>query len=84
MSNSSTQDKPPETLKEAAQNYSPAQIANYIYDLVKEFNQFYHDYTILGEKDDSRRNFRIGLSQYTGDILKKGMWLLGIEMPERM
>jgi arginyl-tRNA synthetase len=69
---------------EAGQNLSPALIANYCYELVKQYNQFYHDYTILGEEDEGLRNFRLALSVTTGRIIEKGMGLLGIEMPERM
>ena len=72
------------TVSEAAVEYSPALIANYCYDLSKEFNQFYHDFSILGEEDISLRNFRLFLSKVTSEILNSGMWLLGIEMPERM
>lgn len=71
-------------VSEAAASQNPALIANYCYDLAKEFNQFYHDYSILGEEDSALRDFRISLSEYTGNILKGGMYLLGIEMPERM
>jgi arginyl-tRNA synthetase len=74
----------PETLKEAAQNYSPAQIANYIYDLVKEFNQFYHDHYIMSEEDKYIQGFRLFLSKQVGEIIKSGMALLGISVPERM
>jgi arginyl-tRNA synthetase len=73
-----------DTVTEAAANYSPALIANYCYDLSKEYNQFYHDFSILGEEDNSLKNFRIFLSKLTGEVLYSGMWLLGIEMPERM
>ncbi len=69
---------------EAAKEQSPALIANYCYEIAKEFNQFYHDYSILGESDSSVRNFRIALSDMTGRVLKNGLWLLGIEVPERM
>jgi arginyl-tRNA synthetase len=72
------------TVSEAASEYSPALIANYCYDLSKEYNQFYHDFSILGEEDISLRNFRLFLSKVTSEILNSGMWLLGIEMPERM
>jgi arginyl-tRNA synthetase len=73
-----------ETISAAATGYSPALIANYCYDLAREYNQFYHDFTILGETDEETRNFRLALSKTTSEILKTGMWLLGIEMPERM
>lgn len=72
------------TVTEAAINYSPALIANYCYDLSKEYNQFYHEYSILGEEDEDIRNFRLMLSKVTSEILFEGMRLLGIEMPERM
>jgi arginyl-tRNA synthetase len=73
-----------ETVSSAAEGYSPALIANYCYDLSREYNQFYHDFTILGEPDAEIRNFRLVLSKVTSEIIYKGMWLLGIEMPERM
>jgi arginyl-tRNA synthetase len=72
------------TVSEAAENYSPALIANYCYELAKEYNQFYHDHSILGEKETVVRDFRLALSKTTGEILLSGMWLLGVEMPERM
>jgi arginyl-tRNA synthetase len=73
-----------ETVSIAAASYSPAVIANYCYELAREFNQFYHDYSILGEEDQAIRNFRLVLSKLTSEILFTGMGLLGIEMPERM
>jgi arginyl-tRNA synthetase len=74
----------PDSVSSAATDYSPALIANYCYDLAKEYNQFYHDYTILGEDNIMTRDFRLELSRLTSGILSAGMWLLGIEMPERM
>jgi len=74
----------PSVVNEAASELSPALIANYCYDVAKEYNQFYHDYSILGEEDTVIRNFRIYLSLMTGRVLKNGLWLLGIEVPERM
>jgi arginyl-tRNA synthetase len=74
----------PTVVTEAAESYSPAIIANYIYDLAKEYNQFYHDFVILKEEDDSLRNFRMHLSEITGKVIKRAMLLLGIEVPERM
>jgi len=71
-------------VSEAAATYSPALIANYCYDLAKEYNQFYHDFSILGEPDPSIRELRMALSMVAGVILNAGMGLLGIEMPERM
>jgi arginyl-tRNA synthetase len=73
-----------ETVSAAAAGYSPALIANYCYELSREYNQFYHDFTILGESDTEIRNFRLILSRVTSEIINTGMWLLGIEMPERM
>ena len=69
---------------EAGENLSPALIANYCYELVKEYNQFYHDHSILREPDSDTRKFRFQLSEMTGRIIKSGMGLLGIEVPERM
>lgn len=74
----------PAIVEEAGKTYSPALIANYVYDLVKEYNQFYHDYPILREADEAKRKFRIKLSDVTGDIIRKATGLLGIEVPERM
>jgi arginyl-tRNA synthetase len=73
-----------ETVSIAATGYSPAVIANYCYELSREYNQFYHDFSILGEEDPAIRNFRLILSKVTSEVIYKGMWLLGIEMPERM
>lgn len=73
-----------DVLKESASTYSPALIANYVYDLVKEFNQFYHDYSILHEADENKRAFRLLLSANVAKVIKSGMGLLGIEVPERM
>ncbi len=74
----------PATVKEAGDNYSPAIIANYCYELVKEFNQFYHDHSILGVDDRATMNFRLTIAKSVGNVVKNGMGLLGIEMPERM
>ena len=74
----------PVVVKDAANNYSPALIANYVYELVKEYNQFYHDYSILKEKDIPLREFRLMVSEVTGRIILTGMSLLGIEVPDRM
>jgi arginyl-tRNA synthetase len=71
-------------VSEAATGCSPAIIASFCYDLAREYNQFYHDYSILGEPDVKKRDFRLALSDLTGRILASGMNLLGIEMPERM
>ena len=69
---------------DAGRNYSPALIANYVYDLAKEYNQFYHDCSILKEQDDKVRAFRLLLSQTVADVIRRAMSLLGIEVPERM
>ena len=72
------------TVKEAGKEYSPAYIANYIYDLVKEYNQFYHDFSILREENPEIKQFRLVLSENVAKVVKSGMSLLGIEVPERM
>ena len=74
----------PEVLKEAASDYSPAQVANYVYDLAKEFNQFYHDHPILSEENKGNSLFRLKLSNQVGRIIESGMGILGINVPERM
>ncbi len=74
----------PGIVKEAGDNFSPAVIANYCYELVKEYNQFYHDHSILSETDEEKRNFRLILSASVSDVIKSGMNMLGIEMPDRM
>ncbi|MCL2074288.1 MAG: arginine--tRNA ligase [Marinilabiliaceae bacterium] len=71
-------------LNEAGKTYNPALIANYVYDLAKEYNQFYHDYPILFEGDEKTRNLRINISKAVGYVIRKAMWLLGIDVPERM
>jgi arginyl-tRNA synthetase len=73
-----------ETLQIAAQNFSPAVIANYIYDLAKEYNSFYQDTPILKSNDENIRNFRLILSQKVAETLKTGLRLLGIHAPEKM
>ena len=74
----------PTVVLQAADNLSPALIANYVYDLVKEFNSFYQQVTILGEEDPEKRYFRVKLSQRVGEVIKDGFSLLGIKVPERM
>ncbi|MDD6141014.1 MAG: arginine--tRNA ligase [Bacteroidales bacterium] len=69
---------------EAGRNYSPALIANYAYDLVKEYNQFYHDYQIMRESDQNVRAFRLDLSEAVGNAVRRAFWMLGIDVPERM
>lgn len=74
----------PEIILEAANNYSPALIANYIYDLVKDFNSFYQNISILGAEDETAKIFRVQLSKKVADIIRSGFQLLGINVPERM
>ena len=74
----------PSTVSEAGRSYSPAVIANYAYDLVKTYNQFYHDCTVLGEADPAKRSLRLTLSQATADVVERAMSLLGLRVPQRM
>ena len=74
----------PDTIKLAADNFSPALIANYTYDLVKEFNSFYQNVSILGEQDESKKIFRIQLAKKVSAVIKSAFGLLGIQVPERM
>ena len=71
-------------VQQAADTYSPALIANYVYELVKEFNSFYQNVSILGEEDPVKRSLRIHLSRKVGEVIATGFDLLGIEVPERM
>ena len=73
-----------EAVQEAARSFSPAVIASYVYDLVKEYNQFYHDFSILREEDSRVQSFRLALSSVVARTIASGFALLGIEMPERM
>ena len=68
----------------AAKDHAPSYIANYVYDLVKLYNQFYHDYSILNEEDTEVKTFRLALSKVVATIVASGMGLLGIRVPERM
>ncbi|HSP82696.1 MAG TPA: arginine--tRNA ligase [Gillisia sp.] len=74
----------PEIVQQAAQNHSPALIANYTYDLVKEFNSFYQNVTILGTANEVEKHFRVQLSKVVGDNIKSAFGLLGIQVPDRM
>jgi arginyl-tRNA synthetase len=74
----------PNVVRDAGETYNPSLISNFIYELVKEYNQFYHDYSILKEENQDNRDFRLILSQMVSRLVKNGMDLLGIEMPERM
>ena len=71
-------------VKQAGSDYNPSCVANYCYELVKEYNQFYHDFSVLREEDEKKRLFRIALSAAVSQVIKNGMGLLGIEVPERM
>ena len=73
-----------QVVKDAGANYSPAVVANYVYELAKAFNQFYHDFSILKETDESVKLFRLYLIQFVAQLLKNGMNLLGAEVPEQM
>ena len=74
----------PEVIQNAAQNHSPALIANYTYDLVKEYNSFYQSVSILGEENVAKKTFRVQLSKKVSDTILSAFGLLGIEVPERM
>ena len=74
----------PEVVNEAGTNHSPALVANFVYELVKEFNQYYHDFTIMNEPDEEIRKFRLLLAKTIGKTIKNCFSLLGIEVPERM
>lgn len=74
----------PNVVKQAGNDYNPSCIANYCYELVKEYNQFYHDFSILREEDESKKMFRLVLSESVSKVIRTGMGLLGIEVPERM
>ena len=71
-------------VEQAGKDYSPSGIANYCYELTKVFNQFYHDYSILNEPDEQKKAVRLVLAKNVAKIIKNGMGLLGIEVPERM
>ncbi|MDY5010226.1 MAG: arginine--tRNA ligase [Sodaliphilus sp.] len=74
----------PSVVSEAGRTYSPALIANYVFELAKGYNQFYHDYSILKEENGVARAFRLHLSRIVADIIRRGFSLLGVEVPERM
>ena len=74
----------PAAVRQAGTDYSPSGICNYCYELTKAFNQFYHDFTILGETDETLKLFRLSLAKAVAKVISLGMGLLGIEMPERM
>jgi arginyl-tRNA synthetase len=74
----------PEVLAESASQYNPSHLANYIYELTKTFNRFYHDHPILKEENEDVRNFRLGLLKQSSQVIRSGMLLLGIEVPSKM
>lgn len=74
----------PAVLKEAGEVYSPALLANYIYELAKEYNQFYHDFPVLKEEDEQKKNLRLQLTALTGNIIADSLKLLGIQAPDKM
>jgi arginyl-tRNA synthetase len=74
----------PEVIQNAAEQHSPALVANYTYDLVKEFNSFYQNVSILGANSEDEKIFRVQLSQVVANTIKNGFGLLGIDVPERM
>jgi arginyl-tRNA synthetase len=74
----------PSVVEESGKQYNPSLIANYVYELTKTYNRFYHDYTILKEENGGIRNLRLILSQQVATIIRRGMFLLGIEVPNRM
>lgn len=74
----------PQVIKEAGNRHSPAEIANYLYELVRLYNFFYHEVNILKEADEAKKNMRLALTMYTGNVIKTGLSILGIEGPERM
>lgn len=74
----------PSVTNEAAKNYSPALIANYTFDLAKKFNQFYHEIPVIKEENSDKKIFRLKLCKLTAITIKNGMWLLGIDVPDRM
>ena len=74
----------PAVVRQAGADYSPSDIANYVYELVKAFNQFYHDYSILNAESPEAKTFRVVLAANVAKVVRLGMSLLGIEVPERM
>jgi arginyl-tRNA synthetase len=74
----------PQIVSQAGTEFSPARIANYVYDLAREYNQFYQEVPVIKEEDPAKRNMRLVLSAFTGDIIRRCMALLGIEVPDRM
>ena len=73
-----------QVVADAGSNYNPAGICNYCYELTKDFNQFYHDYSILSADTEAEKRVRLMLAKNVAKVIKNGMELLGIEVPERM
>ena len=74
----------PSVIEEAGKNYSPALLANYTYELVKNYNSFYQSLSIIKEEDANKKAFRIAISYKVGEVIKLSMKLLGVDVPERM
>jgi arginyl-tRNA synthetase len=74
----------PAILEESAKTYNPSHIANYVYELTKTFNRFYHDHSILKEENETIKKLRLALAKQCAQIIKNGMNLLGIDVPNRM
>jgi len=74
----------PEVIREAGQMYSPALVANYVYELAREFNQFYQEHSILQAESEEKKALRLALSAMVARNIREGMFILGIEVPDRM
>jgi arginyl-tRNA synthetase len=74
----------PKTLREAGENYSPAIMANYVYNVAKAYNHFYYDHVVVDEKQPEVSSFRLNLSEYTALVIRHSLALLGIRSPDRM
>ncbi|HKL37798.1 MAG TPA: DALR anticodon-binding domain-containing protein, partial [Bacteroidales bacterium] len=74
----------PSVIREAAREMNPSEVANFVYELAREFNQFYHDYSVLSADNKSHIGMRIMLSIQVSKVIREAMWLLGIDLPERM
>jgi len=74
----------PEVVRQAGAEFNPAVVANYVYELAKEYNQFYQEIPVLRLEDEDNIQFRLMVSSFAGNIIKKSMTLLGIEVPDRM
>ena len=74
----------PKTVNEAARELNPALVANYVYELAKEYNQFYHEFQILREENGTIRELRLVISREVANVIRRAFWLLGIDVPQRM